>query len=206
VIKALLLIFSPLPTWERVVARQRSWVFVFLCNTLPLLLGVLALEGYALTRWGKPRGEITHVKQFTVAEAVIFEALQLLLTLGVLFLAVSIVRNLCRTFRGGRPFTPVFTLVAYGLSPVFLFHVLDVFPSIWPWLSWVIGICVSAAVLYNGIPPVIEPDPPQAFGFYLSTILLLTFLTGLPRLVTGAYVLGKFPEIESFISKLAAQM
>src|ERR1051325_4552053 len=109
-LKALMLILQPIPTWDRIVAAQRKWSFIFCLNTLPLLLFSSVIEGYGLMHWGKDRGELFPVKKFSLHEALIFEAIQFVLTLAIVFLGAALIRNLASTFRGGRTFNQSFTV------------------------------------------------------------------------------------------------
>jgi hypothetical protein len=204
-IKALMLIFSPMPTWDRAVTAQRRWPVIFFAHTLPLLLFTAAMEGYGLLHWGKSRGEIFPVKKFSVRETVIFESFEVIALVMVLFFAAGLIKNLASTFRGGRTFTQAFTVTAYGLSPLFLMRLLDVIPDLWPGVSWAIGIMLSAAVLYHGLPRVMQPELPQAFGFFLSSVLLLAFVTGLVQFIAAMYLVGKFGRVETLISQLGVQ-
>src|SRR5689334_2248135 len=52
-IKALLLIFDPVNSWERVVRAQRGLLFVLVLFLLPLVALSCAGEGYGLAAWGK---------------------------------------------------------------------------------------------------------------------------------------------------------
>jgi hypothetical protein len=199
-IKALMLIFSPGPTWDRIVAAQRRWPVIFLTETLPLLVIAAAGEGYALVRWGQYRGEIFARKFFPVREAVAFELTQTVLWIGVLFFSAFLMKNLAASFRGGRTFAQAFTAAAYGLSPLFLLRLLDMIPGLWPGVSWAIGIILVATALYHGLPRVMTPELPQAFGFFVSTALLMAFVTALVRFVAIMYLLGKLARVESLFS------
>ncbi len=75
-----------------------------------------------------------------------------------------------------------------------------------PWVTWTIGIVLSIGVLYQGIPRMMEPDPPHAFGLYLMSAVLLCLITGLERFVTAWYLQGKFVKLDSVISNLAARL
>jgi hypothetical protein len=172
---------------------------------LPLLLVVCACEAYGLTQWGKWQGEINRVRKFPAGEAVVVAAVELLMSLGVTFAGASLLKSLGETFHGRHTYQQAFTTVAYGLSPLFLLRLLDVLPGIYPWVSWSIGIILSAASLYHGVPRMMEPDPPHAFGLYLMSTLLLAVVTGLAQLVTAAYLLGKFPKLQTIISDLTAR-
>src|SRR5207247_5109358 len=107
---------------------------------------------------------------------------------------------------GRHTFTQAFATVVYGLSPLFLLHLLDGLKDISPWVSWSVGIVLSIAVLYQGVPRMMEPDPSHAFGLYLMGSLLLLLTTGLARFVTAWYLQGKFVGLDSFISSLAARL
>ena len=67
--------------------------------------------------------------------------------------------------------------------------------SVSPWASWLIGIMLSWAVLYHGVPKVMEPDPSHGFGLFLVTSIVLLIATGLTRLVTAWYLQGKLGEL-----------
>ncbi len=75
-----------------------------------------------------------------------------------------------------------------------------------PWISWAIGIVLSVAVLYHGVPRMMEPDPAHAFGLFLMSALLLVLITGLVRFVTGMYLLGKFAKLQAVVSAIAARL
>jgi hypothetical protein len=47
------------------------------------------------------------------------------------------------------------------------------------------------------------PELPQAFGFFLSSVLLVAFVTALVRLVAVMYLMGKFGRVETLISPVA---
>jgi hypothetical protein len=89
---------------------------------------------------------------------------------------------------------------------MFLLRLLDAFPPVNPWVSWSIGILLSVTVLYQGVPRVMQPDPPQAFGLFFMSALLLTISTGLVRLVTACYLGGSFKSLEAFVSNLAGRI
>jgi hypothetical protein len=205
-IKALLLIFDPARTWEGIFRARRSLVFVLVVYLFPLLLLASAAEGYGLVHWGKWQGEIVRIKTFPLREAVVIETARFLLALVVVFVGASMIKSIGETFHGRHTYNQTFTAVAYGLSPLFLLRLLDAFPGISPWLSWAIGIILSIAVLYHGVPRMMEPDPPHAFGLFFMSALLLALVTGLVCLVTASYMQGKFAKLQVIISDLAARL
>ena len=187
-IKALLLIFEPVTTWEGIFRARRAMATILAINVIPLILLTCFVEAYGLTRWGKIQGEVAHIRIFSVKEAVVFETGQFIIYLAVFFIGAKLVKSIGETFHGRHTYSQAFTAVAYGLSPLLLLRLLDGLPGISPWVTWSIGIILSMGVLYQGIPRIMEPDPPHAFGLYLMSSLLLFLITGLIRFLTAWYL------------------
>jgi hypothetical protein len=204
-IKTLLLICYPIPTWDRIVSAQRKWGRILALHLVPLLIITSALEGYGLVHWGKPRGRAAHLNRFSVPETVVFETGQFLLSLAIVFFAARTIKSLGETFHGRHSFTQTFTVAAYGLSPLFLFRALDAFPFVSPWLTWALGMFFSASLLYHGLPRVMRPDPPHALGLYLMSVLLLVILTGLTAFLTAWFLQGKFTKLDTLIGRFTGQ-
>ena len=199
-IKALLLIFEPIATWEGIYRARRSMSFILAIYLLPLLLLVAVGEGYGLVHWGKWQSNFLHLKKFSVREAVVVESAQFLLSLLVIFTGAAMIKSLGETFRGRHTYTQTFTAVAYGLSPLFVLRLLDASSGINPWVSWSIGILLSIATLYYGVPRMMEPDPAHAIGLFFMSALLLMLVTGLARFLTDAYLRGKFSTLDAIVS------
>jgi hypothetical protein len=204
-IKALLLIFNPVGTWDRIARAQRGFAFVFGVFFLPLLALTSFAEGYGLVRWGKLQQNVEYLKRFTPTEATTFEIIQVILWLTVVLVGAWTVKMLGETFHGRHSFTQTFTTVAYGLSPLLLFRVFDAFPSVNPWIPWIVGILLVMRLLYQGVPRMMQPDPPHAFGLYLMSTFLLVMTSGLARFVSAWYLEGRFKSLEKIISDLAAR-
>ena len=176
VIRALLLIFDPVATWDRIVQARHGIAFIVAAYLVPCLLLAEVASGFGLVHWGKtdPYGI---KQQMTFRQAIVFEVARFLLDLAVVFGSAKTVKALGETFHSRHTFTQAFTTVAYGLAPVFLLRLLEALP-IHPAVPWAIGIVLAFAVLYHGVPKVMEPDPSHAFGLYLTTVILLTLTTG----------------------------
>ena len=110
------------------------------------------------------------------------------------------------TFRKRNTYWQALTLAAFGLSPLFLLRLADAMPYMTPWLTWGVGIVLSLEVVYQGVPTVMEPDPPNAIGLFFMIALVLLALTGLERFITYWYLTGHARPIEAFISSLAAKL
>ena len=201
-IKALLLIFLPAPTWEHIASAQRKWTSILITYFVPLVLFVSLLEGYGLVRWGKPRGRIPHRVLFSAHEAVVYEVAMVLLSILSVLIFAQLIKALGETFHGRHSFRQAFTVAAYGMGPLLLFRIFDMLPGVSPWLTWSIGVVLAMGTLYSGLPIVMRPDPPHALGLYLMSSLMLAFVTGLVRFVTAWYLAGKFTKLDSLVSMI----
>jgi hypothetical protein len=204
-ISALMLIFNSVPTWERLAAAQRKWLAVFMGHLLPLLLLTSMAEGFGLAIWGRPRGRMAHVRPLSPGQALAFELAQMIVSLGIVFFGARLIKSLGETFHGRHSFHQTFTVVAYGLSPLFLLRTLDGLPWMSPWLTWAVGLALSAAILYHGLPRVMLPDPPHALGLYLMSVLMLAMITGLTCFLKGWYLQGKFTKLDALFPYLTNQ-
>ena len=207
-IRALFLIFQTGAAWERVVKAQRNMGPLLGLYLFPMMLLVAVAEGFRLVKWGEPQaGIFHHIQKFSAGQAVIYEIVQSLLTLLVIVVCGVMIKILGETFHGRFFYKQTFTLVIYGLSPMFLLRLLDAAPAFVPWwATWGIGIALSIKILHRGIWYVMEPAPPNAFALYFMSSLLLAAATGLERFVTAWYLAGRIPFAENLVSHLAAHL
>jgi hypothetical protein len=205
-LNALLLIFAPARTWERIADARRSIFYIFITYLLPIMLLTSFGEAYGLVHWGKWQGEPFHIRKLSVGESVVFEAGQFLATLLIIAINAALAKSVGSTFHGRHTFTQGFTAVSCGLAPLFLCRLLNAHSDVNPWLSWAIGILLSIGLLYHGVPLVMEPDPAHAFGLYMITGLMLFMTTGMLELITAFYLHGNFPKLEHAITSLAARL
>jgi len=96
--------------------------------------------------------------------------------------------------------------VAYGMGPLLLLRLADASADISPWVTWAVGIALVIGALYHGVPRVMQPDPPQAFGLYVASSVLLLLITLLARFITAWYLQGRFTKLEPIISGLGARL
>jgi hypothetical protein len=202
-IKALFLIFEPLAAWNRIAESRRGSGFIFAFYLLPMMLIVLGAEGYSLVKWGRPQSGTGTMKFFSVNEAVSWETVQFLFLLLVIAICAHFVRLLCDTFNRGHAYTQGFAVVVYGLGPYFLLRLFNMFPGVNPWLTWLFGVMLCVKILYHGVPRVMQPDPPHAFGLFLMTSLILIMATGIERFVASAYLAGRIRPVSDIIQSLA---
>jgi hypothetical protein len=205
-IDAFLLIVDSTGTWARIVRAHRGLISILFTFLLPLLLLTCAVEGYGLMHWGKHQMAMLRPRTFTFGEAMVFESGQLLTSLFMVFIGAGVLKSMGGTFHTRNTYKEAFTVVAYALSPFFLLRLLDAFTPISPWMSWAIGIFLALAALYHGVPQVMQPDPPQAFGLYLTTALLMLSMTGVMGFVAASYLQGRFTKLDSLISSLGQRL
>lgn len=200
-----MLVFAPATTWKRIVLAKRSWFVILVIYLLPLWVLAGVAEGYGMVRWGKPRGEIPQLSPYPNVNTLIFEIVQLLLMFAVVLVCAWLIKGFGETFHGRHTFNQAFTVCAYGLAPLFAIRVLDIFPGVSSaiyWVTWAVGILLCIGTLYHGIPLVMQPDPPHAFGLYVVSSVLLAMVTGLVRFLTYWYLEGNFGKVDEFISKI----
>ena len=65
---------------------------------------------------------------------------------------------------------------------------------------------LTTKILYTGVPRIMLPDPPDAFGLYLMTALLLAMITALERFIIAGCLGGTFKPVDNLISTLADKL
>jgi hypothetical protein len=205
-IKALFLIFVPEEAWNRIALSRRGVGFIAGLYLLPMMLIAGGVEFFGLVNWGRWQPALGQIKHFKVPEALIYETAEMLLMAIVILAGAHFIKALGDTFHVRHTYANTLTLVIYGLSPVFMLRLLDVFPTINLWLPWAIGIMLTIKVLYTGVPRIMLPDPPDAFGLYLMSALLLAMVTALERFISAGCLGGSFKPVENLISDLAARL
>jgi len=203
-IKALLLIVRPGPTWGAIDSAGRSIVYLLLVHLLPLILLTSAIEGYGLVKWGRThKGETTLTKHYDTKEVIALESIQSVVYLGFAFLGAYAARNYAATFHRRTTYRQAFTAIAFGMSPLLTLRLGDLIVGLNAWVPFSVGLVLTLGVLYIGLPCLLKPDPPHAFGLYVMTCLTLTVMFGLWRLITWQYFVGRFPGLEKLIADLS---
>lgn len=199
-IKALLLLIRPVQTWDAIDRSARSIAYILCLHLLPLLLLTSLASGYGLMHWGKRyKGEISFVKHYELKEVIVIETAQSLLLLGMVFLGAYAAKSFAGTFHRRHNYRHAFTAVAYGVAPLLTLRLGDLLTSLNPWIPWAVGMVLTLAVLYHGLPCILKPDPPHAFGLFMMTSLTLIVINGILRLLSWFYFMGRFPALEKLI-------
>jgi hypothetical protein len=185
-VKALLLIFDPAATWEKIqTTKHFVWRVLFL-YLLPIMVIAFAVEGWLLIRFGREHGGIIErVVPVSRELAIRYELVQFILGLAVSFGGAWLFRKLGESFHRRHSYTECFTTIGYSLGPYFLARMLDGWPALNTWIAWSLGALLALSVLYRGIPRLMKPDPSNALGLYLLCSLLLLVLTGLSHFVAA---------------------
>jgi uncharacterized membrane protein YecN with MAPEG domain len=204
-IKAMFLILRPGPTWDQLAEAGRGMGFIFAFYLMPMLLIVGATEGFGLVHWGVSQMNSGLIKKLSVNEAVIYEAAQTLLMLLLILIGTALIKLQGETFHSRANYKQAFTVVAYGLSPLFLIQSLNVFP-VPVWLVWSVGIVLALSTLYHGIPCVMRIDPTHALGLYFMSSLVVLALAATERFFTAWYLSGHFAPLTNSVEQIAAKL
>ncbi len=205
-IRALFLIFKPTVAWDRIMQNQRSVGVLLVTYLLPMMLLAAAAEGFGMVEWGKPQALIHRTQKFALGETVVYEVARLVMTLVIVVICAAVIKIFAETFGKRHTYHQTFLLVVYGLSPLFLLRLLDAAPGISPWITWAAGVVLCTEVLYQGVPRVLEPDPPNAFGLYFMSSLILITTTGLERFVTAWYLSGRLRPVHDFFASILGHL
>jgi hypothetical protein len=205
-IKVFFLIFEPAVAWEKIAQARRGIAYITVIHLLPLIILGSAFEAWGLSRHGKWQPKFQMYKDFSQHDVITFETIQIFLFLAVVFVSALLIYKVSQTFHDRQSFLQAFTTIAYGFSPLFLFHFLDAGATIHPIVPWLIGMAFVVWILYQGIPRVMLPDPTHAFGVYLSAVFVVVLTSGLARLITGMYLIGFMDFQHSWLSRRIAHL
>lgn len=184
----LFMVIDPAGGWGRVAESARSFARTLFFHLCPLLLLGCVADGYGMMHWGKRISQFGPAHTFGLAEVLKYQACHFAVGMVVVFLGAVVLQRLGNTFHRRQRFANAFAVSVFGLGPIFLLRILDAFPSIHPWLGWLIGAAITAAILYQGVPRVMHLDPSHALGVYMSGMLFLVFASLLGRLLVIGFL------------------
>jgi len=189
-IKAILLVFEPALHWEKIAQSKKGFCSVLFLYLLPTLLLSVAGELAGIFKLGKIE-ELHHIVNLSPKAILTYGAVQFGSSLIVVFMSAIIIKSLAETFNSRHSFTQCFILVSYALGPLLLLRIADGVPGVNPWVTFGIGIALALHTLYQGVPRVLDPDPPHTFGLYMCSWLLLAIICALARLLTLIVLVGR---------------
>jgi hypothetical protein len=182
-IKALMLIFDPAATWEKIETGPKNVARVFFLFLLPLMVLSSLAESWGLLHFGLEGSTLadlpTHHTKVSPELVLRYQAVQLAFGMMIVFGGALLYRKIGESFHRRHSYADTFTTLAHSVSPLFLLRILDGLPALNTWACWGVGIALSVAALYRGIPRVMKPDPSNALGLYLLCSLLLIAVSGL---------------------------
>jgi hypothetical protein len=185
-IRALLLIFDSSRTWEAIKNDRPTVARISFSFLLPLLLLTSVGEALGLMYLGVERGTVTdRVVKASETLALRYELTQAVLSLVIVYLGALSLKMIGASFHRTHSYTECLTTLAYSVSPLFLFRLLDGVPAINTWVCYGIGIFLTLSLFYRGIPFIMRPDPSNALGLFLFCSFLLLVATGLAHFVAA---------------------
>jgi hypothetical protein len=190
-IKALQLIFTPFPVWERIALSQRGLLWALCAHLLPLAAVTLAIEGFLLARWGMASGEFRMHRPVPVDLAVRYAASYFTVLIAGVFFSALILKWASESFNVVASYSQCFIVMAYGFSPIFLARILDGIPQLNTWVCWAIGAAGAVSVLYHGIGMMLRPEQTKGFGLYLMTIIIVILVSALSHFAAVSVLQGK---------------
>ncbi len=189
-IRAFQMIFSPESVWLTISEKNRNFLFVLFFSTLPLIVGSLAIEAFAIHRFGEALGEFGRVN-VAVERILRYSVTHLVCDLAFLFGGSWFLLSVAQSFNTKVGFSASFSTLAYGSAPIFLMHALDGVPLIHSWLAWGIGAGLAVRALYHGVAVNMKPEQTKGFGLFVVSIFIVAFLSGLGHFISLTMLHGK---------------
>jgi uncharacterized membrane protein YecN with MAPEG domain len=189
-IKALQLLFTPVPTWERIALAQRGVGFVLFLYFIPAVLISVGAHGFTLVQWGQ-RGSYGGVVRWAPLPALQYVAVVSMLLLIAALLSAYILQVIATSVQVRVGFQQCFTTLAYSYGPLLLLRMLDILPMTPTWICWAAGAMLTASALYHGVAMVMKPEQTKGFGLFLVALLVTLLLSGLTHLVAVNILSGR---------------
>lgn len=201
-IKALLLVFNPAQTWEKIEQDTHPVAKVFFLFFLPLLLLSAAGEAWGLIKLSREQGLLDRISTYAPPLVLRYELLQAGATLVILFGGAWMFQIIGASFHRRHSYAECFATLGYSLGPLLLVRTLGGLPFLNSWVCWGVGIFLAVASLYRGIPRLMKPDPSSAIGLYLFCSVLLVAVTGVANFFADLVLDGKILKFQSVLLNL----
>jgi hypothetical protein len=189
-LRALNLTISPEAGWQKTALNPPNAFVVLLASILPIMILGLAVEGYALMKYGEVFGELGRhpVTAERVLKYTIFYGVA---SLAVILAGAGLLRNVGSTFNLQVSYGAWLTLLGIVYIPIFLARMLDAVPAIHTWICWGIGVALALRVLYHGVGGWLRPEQTKGFGLFLITFIYILVLSGLVHFASIQVLQGK---------------
>ena len=188
-LRALNLSLSPEKTWQETAINPPHVATVLLLSILPLIIATLAVEAFALLRFGEDFGEIRRaVSQERVLKYAIFYGVA---SLVVIFIGAALLRNVGSSFDLKSSYAACFVLFGFAYTPIFFGRLLDAVPVVNTWICWAIGVGISLRILYHGVAWWLKPEQTKGFGLFIMCFIYVMVLSGLVHFASVQVLQGK---------------
>ena len=189
-LRALNLSISPEAGWQKTALNPPSAFVVLLASILPLMILGLAVEGYALMKYGEAFGDLGRhaVSAERVLKYTIFYGIA---SLAVIIVGAGLLRNIGSTFNLQVSYGAWLVLLGMVYTPIFLARMLDAVPAIHTWICWSVGLALALRVLYHGVGGWLRPEQTKGFGLFLITFMYILVVSGLVHFAAIQVLQGK---------------
>ncbi len=170
-----------------------------------LVLSLIA-ECFHLVRYGKWQDVIGHQRIFTLNEAIVLGAAQLIIWLLFIVLSARLVQALTQTFHTRGSYEQALSVVGYSLAPMFVLQLFNALPFVSFWITFSIGILFTIRAMYHGLPRIMDPDPIHTFGLFLTSSMFVAIGGAIVRFVGWWYYRGHIRNLDEVITSLASQL
>lgn len=206
ILKDIFVVLRPTSTWNCLVARQKGVAFVFLFYFLPMLLLLAVVEGFGLILLGRAQQAEGMHNRFAFPNVVAYEIGSILLDVSAVYVAARLIKSLANAYHARNNLSQSLLVMLYAIGPMYLVQLLNGFPDMFWWLTWLAGMLLTIGALYNGLPRILEPDPPSAMGLFVGSAVIVILLTLGKRLLTGFYLSGYFKPFEQIVNQVAQRL
>lgn len=196
-----MLLLIPHNMWDRIASKQWSILMILLFSFLPFLALSTFVEGFGMLYLGTSVNDYGRTHKINQQQVIQFQAVQVGISLLVLFLGTKLVLWVCEGFHSPVTYRQAFTLTAYGITPLLWLRICDGAPAMPTWVCFAIGAVGVFYVMYHGIAFILEPDTSVGFGLYLICSLVLVLLAGLAHFVVQIVAQRKFDFVASLFSE-----
>ena len=175
------LILHPSAGWEEVKAEALSVKECYARYVIPLALiaPIASFIGTSMVGWRVGSGDPVRL---TTDSALKISVLTFFAMLVVVYVLARTIHWMARTYDSEKSLAECFSLAAFTAVPLFLIGITMIYPM--PWFVYLLGLPAlgySVALLYTGVPVMMEVNKEQ--GFLFSSAILALGLVSLVGLI-----------------------
>ena len=174
------MIVSPKTEWDVVAAEEPNTQQILVSYVIPLALipaiaitigwGVIGTWGFTSFTYGIALGLV-----------------QLFNSIISVLVAAFVIDVLAPSFGSTKNYGRAIQLVAYSMTPVWVFGILNIFPAI-GWLSALLGL-YGLYLLYLGLTPIMKtPDDKKAVYLIISIVVLVVVYWVIALILTAIFL------------------